>query len=321
MEQNFDIVLPVAAKDFGNINLTIEYLFKNIGPRKIFVIASDKIVETLRQNRYCEYYNEDKIIQYLTLSKVKQCMLNKTGTDSHSGWYFQQFLKMAFAFVSESQYYLIWDSDTIPLNELLFFSYPNIGNNHCKCLFTMKTEYHIPYFKTINKLLDGNVFKLTTKSFIAEHMMIDKNIMLELIRKIENNKSIIGNNFWEKILYSIDADDIKGSGFSEYETYGNYVLKYYPENYNMRELRTLRSGSKIINKKKLTGKILNWISKSYDVISFEERYLDRITLIIREFFASIILLKIIPFKYYIKIMEILIKLLRKLSKLQNTNAC
>jgi hypothetical protein len=46
-----------------------------------------------------------------------------------------------------------------------------------KCLLTMKSEHHIPYFKTINTLFDGAVFKLTNKSFIAEHMMVNKDII------------------------------------------------------------------------------------------------------------------------------------------------
>jgi hypothetical protein len=104
-----------------------------------------------------------------------------------------------------------------------------MGRGGDKCFFTMKSEHHVPYFKTINVLFDGAIFKLTNKSFIAEHMMVDKDIMMEIIRKIESNRKINGNKFYEKILYAIDDNEIAGSGFSEFETYGNYVLKYYPE--------------------------------------------------------------------------------------------
>jgi hypothetical protein len=101
-----------------------------------------------------EFYDEDSLIENLTLSKIRNIMKNITGTSERSGWYFQQFLKMAYAYKCQCGHYLIWDSDTIPLNKIIFW------DNNGKCLFTMKTEYHIPYFKTIKKLFYGEVIKL-----------------------------------------------------------------------------------------------------------------------------------------------------------------
>jgi hypothetical protein len=165
----------------------------------------------------------------------------------------------------------------------------------------MKGEHHVPYFKTINVLFDGDVFKLTNKSFIAEHMMINKDIMIEIIERIENNKKINGNKFYEKILYAIDRDEISGSGFSEFETYGNYVLKYYPERYCLRELRTLREGSHFINKLDINNNVLNWIAKSYDTVSFEDHQISEIMKKYKLLFRWLVKTQIIPFRYYHKI--------------------
>jgi hypothetical protein len=175
----------------------------------------------------------------------------------------------------------------------------------------MKNEHHVPYFKIINMLFDGSVFKLTNRSFIAEHMMIDKDIMVEILEKIENNKKINGNNFYEKILYAIDRNEIGGSGFSEFETYGNYVLKYYPEIYCPRELRTLRDGAHFINKADINNDVLNWIAKSYDTISFEDHGTNKMMEKFKLLFRWIIKTRIISFKYYRTTAIILKKITRK----------
>jgi hypothetical protein len=183
------------------------------------------------------------------------------------------------------------------------------GGGGDKCLFTMKSEHHIPYFKTINVLFDGVVFKLTNKSFIAEQMMINKDIMIEIIERIENNRNIDGNKFFEKILYAIDRNEVTGAGFSEFETYGNYVLKYYPEKYCLRELRTFRDGASFIKKSDINNGILNWISKSYDTVSFEDHETSEQMEKFKLLFKCIV--KRVPFRYYCKIINFLKKYMRK----------
>ena len=59
-----------------------------------------------------------------------------------------------------------------------------------------------------------------------------------------------------------------GNGMSEYEMYGNYMLKYYPSKCKLLDAKSLRYGMNVlgknfdINKKK-------WMSKKYDTVSFE----------------------------------------------------
>jgi hypothetical protein len=175
----------------------------------------------------------------------------------------------------------------------------------------MKSVHHIPYFKTINILFDGAVFKLTNKSFIAEHMMVHKDIMIEMIEKIENNNKIHGNKFYEKILYAIDRNEIIGSGFSEFETYGNYVLKYYPEKYCLRELRILRDGACFVNKSDINDNVLNWIAKSYDTISFEDHGISETAKKLKLLFRWVVKTRIVPFRYYYGIAVLLRKILKK----------
>ncbi|MCT8977280.1 DUF6492 family protein [Clostridium sp. CX1] len=259
----FDVIIPVAKKDLSLVIKNIPYIFKMLSPRKIIFIGSSELKSSFPLNKKLEFINEDEIYQDMKLSTIQSIMYNITGSTNRSGWYLQQFLKMSYATISRENYYVVWDADTIPLNTIPFFD-----DRSDKYLFTMKTEYHTPYFTTIGKLFNNEVKKYNNQSFIAEHMIIDTKIMIELIKKIESNKNLKGNYFYEKIMYSIDEKDIQGAGFSEFETYGNYVMKYYPYKYGMRKLRSLREGSIYLGMSP-TDEGLIMASKNFDLISIE----------------------------------------------------
>jgi hypothetical protein len=312
--EKFDVIMPVAEKDINNLHYCIENISKNIEPYKIVVIANAKTRKIVEKIRDVEFYDEDTLMENLSLIRIKTLMENITGTTERSGWYFQQFLKMAYAYKCRHEYYLIWDSDTIPLNKITFW------DNNGKGLFAIKKECHAPYFKTIEKLFCGKITKSTDKSFIAEHMLINKDCMLRLLRKIENNKILEGTFFYEKIMYAIDRDDIKGSGFSEFETYGNYILTYYPYLYNMRELRTYRDGSMLIKKDIINNKILEWVSIDYDTVSFEEHYYGKLSSVFKNVFKYLVLYRLIPFKIYRCCYDIFNKIIEKIISVMGRRA-
>jgi hypothetical protein len=269
---SFDVFIPVAPKDYLTINLCLDFIYKNLGPRKIIVVSNIEIKNYLINKEYICTYDEDNLIDGLSSYSIKKIIKTITGSEARSNWYFQQFLKMAYAFKAETKHYLIWDSDTFPLNNITFINSVNKQKNCLRYFFAMKKEYHLPYFEIIDKIFDGKVIRSINKSFIAEHMLIDKSIMIEMIQDIENNNKLSGKRFYEKILYSIDKKEVGNSGFSEFETYGNYLLTYYPDKFSARKLRTFRYGFSHLNKSDLNLKTLNWISSSYDTISFEEHY-------------------------------------------------
>lgn len=77
-----------------------------------------------------------------------------------------------------------------------------------------------------------------------------------------------GRRFWERILSAVSDENLSGSGFSEFETYGNYVQKYHPGMYELRTLRGLRKGAEFFGTAP-TAAQLQWAAKSYDTIAFE----------------------------------------------------
>lgn len=257
---NFEMVIMVTSKNINILEISIPYIRENIRPLNIIGVGALKLKKEI-EKLDIGFWDEDNIFPGLTHEKVKELIYKERGDTRRTGWYFQQFLKYAYSYISNTDYYLVWDSDTIPLNKLEYFS----GINPC---FIIKKEYHKAYFNTLNRLFNGNVFRVNKCiSYIAENMMFNKKIVQEIISEIENNDNVRGNNYYEKILFAVDKEDFE-CGFSEFETYGNYVELRYPDLYQKRYVRTLRDAVIIVGCGP-SREQLDWMKKGYDIISLE----------------------------------------------------
>lgn len=258
--QNFDVVICVAAKDNLIARTTIKLISKNIRPQNIYILTKPQYViyyRDLLKKHQVVVVNEDEIVPNLNFNFLEKVIKKREGIPLRTGWYFQQFLKMGFARSRlAKEYYLIWDADTLPVSTLDFFK-----EGHP--LFTRKTEFHKPYFDTMERLL--NFGKVVPYSFIAEHMIVNVEIMKELIEKIEK-ANIIGDTWFEKIINSIKSD--VEIGFSEFETYGTYATINFPNFYSTRELVTWREGAskygRIVFKRDIEE-----MSDQYQIVSLE----------------------------------------------------
>lgn len=256
----YDIIIPVGLKDVGFVWRVIKYIrrcFLEAG--KIYIITSKKnfrFLNNIKDNNI-SILDENSLYKGLTFQKVSE-YLKDAHSNMRPGWYFQQFLKYAFALSQYSnKYYLSWDADTLPLTHIKF-----IVNG--KPQFTIKSEYNPNYFKTIHNLL--GIKKQTEGSFIAEHMIFKKDTVCELIHKIENS-NIEGENWIQKIINACDFTEFLPA-FSEFETYGNYVMAMHPNEYSLRHLNTFRCGG-YIRGRQISDKMLKNISFDTDTISFE----------------------------------------------------
>lgn len=248
--------MPVSYKDCWFLRKNIPYIREHlIGCATIYVLTSPRCFREL-PIRFCEKWgvhliDEDELLTDLTFSNVRKELLvyNK---GAMTGWYFQQFLKMAFALSSYAgDYYLIWDADTIPVNDISFFD----GD---EMLINPKKESHKPYFDTINKLYCIN--RQADYSFISEHMMVKTSVMAELV-------NILGENWWQRILREADVSHYN-QAFSEFETLGTYCAYHHPHMYKTRHLSTLRMGGSIFGRQ-ISDKELKKLSMDFDTVSFE----------------------------------------------------
>lgn len=265
-KQIFDVVIPVAKKDASFVKHVIHYVKENIvGCENIYILTSKKNYGKLKfakKIRNVELLDEDTLVPELNIETVHKYMKKKGAKRPYRvGWYFQQLLKYAFAKSQwAKEYYLAWDADTLPLNPIDFFD----GNQP---LFTKKIENHEPYFITMNRLLGFG--KLVDYSFIAEHMLFKASIVKELLHTIEDNAGLTGTSWVEKIMMACDFNDERGYLFSEFETYGNYCVKFYPDLYGIRQLNTFRAAG-LIRGRHINAKILNRMAIDVSIASFEQ---------------------------------------------------
>lgn len=253
----FDVVIPVSYKDCWFLRKVIPYIRKNIvTDGVIFVLTSSRCFREFSQDflsrNNVSVLDENQLYPTLTYTNVKNA-LAQYNMSSMTGWYFQQFLKLAFACSNYAkEYYLIWDADTIPLNKLSFFE----GE---KILVNPKREYHVEYFETIYRLL--GLHKSLDYSYISEHMMIRTDIVRQMLNDISPNA-----DWWEQIIRKCDFSSKQA--FSEFETIGTYCSAHYPQLFQLRQLSTLRWGGSIWGRQ-VTDTELERLGRDFDTVSFE----------------------------------------------------
>jgi hypothetical protein len=236
-DKKVQVVILASTDKCKLLEINIDYIEKNLHPDSIVVITAKKNISLLTHTASftnVEIQDEDFLLEGLSFYKIKEILQNSNLSVKATGWYFQQFLKMAWSF-SEKCYetYTVWDCDTFPLQPVTLFWNEKICIN-------LKTEYQKPYFETIKDLL--GLEKQTPASFISEYMTIDKKVMNELINKIESVKKYSGS-FFEKIISSIKNGLPGERNFSEFETYGTYCSVFYPEKITFSCISTFRQAA------------------------------------------------------------------------------
>lgn len=257
----YDVIIPSSKQDISFLPKVFKYIRKNlIGAKKIFVITSPDNFKKL--NKYLLVYgieliDENNLCNGLSYSSIDEILKSK-GVYTRTGWHFQQFLKMGFALSKYAdEYYLSWDADTLPLSKISFFDPEN------NPIFTMKNEYHKPYFDTIQNLI--GLGKTANFSFIAEHMLFKSSFMKELLLEIEKSSND-GILWFEKIINA--SVDLAYPGFSEFETYGTFVWVRYPGYYKTQRLNTFREAG-MIKGRWIDDKSIERLSFDLDIASFE----------------------------------------------------
>lgn len=265
-EEPFDIVLCVGPQHAEIAYKTVLGILTYFNYANIWIISNpmtlNKLKLTLPFNKQLIYLEEDKIIPEVSLEKLKEYFKRRDAQPSRAGWYYQQFLKMSLSLHCQSTHYLIWDADTIPLKRINFFKAD-------KPLMHTSSEYHKPYFETLNNLL--SLDKKIESSFITEHMLVDTAVMKMLIADIQANNS---QKPWPiTVLDAVSTEDLSKSGFSEYETYGTFVLDRHHLSFLIREqsdsLQTYRNGTQLFSPNPSYGDLKLLKDMGYHYVTFE----------------------------------------------------
>ncbi len=279
----FNAVTPVGPKHKKIATKTIQSLCRFSGASRIFVITSrDNFGFFRRRENRCErpisLVDENSVIEGLNLGHLQHYLTHKISDSYAAGWYFQQFLKMAACQLPDiGEYYLIWDSDTILLRPMIFF------DRQGRVLVNPKTEFHEPYFRLTKRLLGWD--RGVDFSFISEHFMVKTEYMQDLISAISGE--FPGERSWVyAVMDSIGLEDLNRCGFSEYETYGNYIHFNYPDSYRCRHVKAWRNAASHFGLCPSRFDI-HVLSKDYVFASFESRG-HRLSVMLRKMISVLI---------------------------------
>ncbi|MDE6686782.1 MAG: hypothetical protein K2K17_05660, partial [Lachnospiraceae bacterium] len=274
--ENYNAIVLTTPTDFERLQDSYARMVRNLAPRKIVFIGSRKVQELIQQSDVegqVGFLDEEELIPFVDVHKImKELLQTEELPRGVTGWYYQQFLKMQYAFVCKEDYYLIWDGDTVPCKPFSMFREDGLP------YLDLKQEYHEEYFHTIENLFPG-MHKSIAKSFISEHMLIRCDIMKQLIGDImespAKDHSQTGDTFYERILYAIRPGQIMNTAFSEFETYGTYVSFRFTDAYCLRNWHSFRLGGEFFHPEYMTDEDYAWLGKDFDAISFEKGHTVR----------------------------------------------
>ena len=231
----YDILILCKNDDLNKIKYLIKSIKMNIiGYDDIYLITPDKV-------------NIDGVINITDYEVIEKKY--KENIKHRPNWIFQQYIKL-FQDVTKNDYYVVIDSD-IYLNKKI-----EIFTNNIPSFFIGRDQYHQQYF---NFSKEFGISKLYEKSFISEIMVFDKRKIREFLSKID----ITTDLFLEKSNNIID----KNCYISEFEFYGNMILKYYNDSYNIKNLNTMLSG-KHSRWEDYEIEYLISSNKNFDIISY-----------------------------------------------------
>jgi len=264
----YDAILCVGGKHIDIAVKSIRSLLHFSNARKIFVISSIQTLEHIRkilgENSRVLLLDEDHLIDSINIKFIQKVFEQRIGSKKRAGWYFQQFLKMSVSSHPEiADHYLVWDCDTILFEPIVFF------DSEQRVLINPKSEYHKPYFYTLDNVL--GIDKQVNFSFISEHFMVKTDYMRllveSLIAKVRFNTSWV-----EYVLDSIDDKNLGRSGFSEYETYGNFIALKFRDSFSCRSIKSTRHGTQLFGTQPDKYAIFSLMYCGYAFATFESRH-------------------------------------------------
>lgn len=223
----YDIVIPVHKKDLQILEYCISFARKNlIGARRIIVISAEK------HSNSAEWFDE-KLYPF-------SIDLVRSYVGDSCGWYFQQLLKLYAPLVIPDilENVLVLDSDTVFFRRVRMFNSKGVAlcniskdTKICRKPFDIKVAAHIE--KLLPALAVKNLpKKFQTLSGISHHMMFNRNLISEMMKKIEDHD--VGKDPFYKIF--LKHSDTTHSA-SEYQLYYCFLLIYHPDKIQFRKLR------------------------------------------------------------------------------------
>jgi hypothetical protein len=211
-DQRIDVIIPAAPKDVAILPYCIDGVKRNIRhpiPNIFIVSPASKEIQDLCDRKRCTFVEERRLVDM----DPRDINLVVSGQD-RSSWIYQQLLKWSGDALATTSAFLVVDADTV-------FVRPQVFERGGRSIYNYSDEYNGPYFEMYQRLLQESV--LFPSSFVCHQMLFDSTMLREIKTRIE---SIHGCSWREAILRNLDRNE--WSGFSDYDTYGQYVFLHHP---------------------------------------------------------------------------------------------
>jgi hypothetical protein len=214
----YDLVIPAAPKDYNKVKFCVTSAAQWLEPQpeNIFVIspAPTHVMSCGGQD-----------VQWLRESEVLDLDPRACTGFNRSEWIYAQFIKM-FQKATPHNNYLVVDSDLVFNRLFEVFSPENKPQ-----FFLGIDQNHTPYFRFSQQYLGfGREYP---HSFISEIMLFNKEISQEIA---DINGGV--EEFYRLCARVAYQDCIP----ADYEIYGNYVYKNYPDLYEIVNIKTKLNG-------------------------------------------------------------------------------
>ena len=254
------VVSVCCASDYKAWKLTSHYLPKYVDSLEYLLIVPDNEVSffcditptiwAIRGEREFFYdYSKHAIDKRMSGENV-----------GRAGWYLQQFLKInaiVDPVLSDDDYVLIWDADTVPLKKLMFVN----DANSPKLMFYSGSEFHKPYFLTLKKIF--GIERVGNFSFIAQCLPTKVAWVREMLSPL--------SDYVDSVLSALPGESF--SEFSEYESIGSFCFSRYKSDVmlNYRHWCRWCGGVFGISQFAIVNRvILSIYSIFYDYVAFEK---------------------------------------------------
>ena len=202
-----DILIPAIEKDLATLPHVINSLRRYVRHpiSNIYIVSpGSSRIRNLCSRKGCIFVDETTVLPF-----TKKDIKYSSSRWNRSGWLYQQLLKMNGDHVCRENFFLVIDADTVLIR-------PHRFRSGGKNIFYCRSWSQPEYFRTYRKLLGAAA--PSPRSFVTHYMLFEKSRLASLKREIEARH---GMTWHAAILHCIDRK--KQFGFSEFETYANYV--------------------------------------------------------------------------------------------------
>lgn len=220
-------VVFVGPKHFFMSGVTLRYL-KNISEvTETYIISPspDKLESFHQWLGLPEFkYIDDKIV-CKNLDMPEMNFLSK------------QFCIMNLDKIIDSKYILNIDADVIFNTEISFI-------NNDTITFYLEDEFYPPYFQTIKEIFNLEKILDERDSFVADFMLFESSVLKEIRNK---TKYFSNYDLFKKISGKNKDESIGYPAFSEYETYGTWMMHHYPSRMKLKRSDTYSNNVRFKN--------------------------------------------------------------------------